>query len=360
MSHRWSKNNSQGSLPFWFTYGALGLFLAVMGAVGVLVLNSAQQRLFSSGRITRVNKRLIRLDTQSCRFILCNGIPFLEQTAGEDDPFRLFEFDWSSIYWKLAANIRHTNSREILKAQFPLLALVKAPPKPLILKIPQITKLPANQKISLPPPLSSTEPQILIYHTHTSESYIPASGKTHLLNQRGDIVKVGARLQKSLEEKYHLKTLHCDTIHDQPPFKESYERSQLTVKRYLHDYPFLKVLIDLPRDATPGLNAVCSIKGAKTATILAVVGTDKMLPHPGWKKNQAFAAQVIDRMNLYYPGLSNGIIVSKGRYNQHLHPHALIFEVGDQYSTLTEAYRAVDDFAEVLALTLKNEEPTSK
>jgi stage II sporulation protein P len=354
MSNRCPKHTlAVTSLPFWFTYGALGLFLAVMGTIGVLALNTVQQRLFSSGRITRANKGLIRLDTQSCRFILCNGIPFLEQSAGEDDPFRLFEFDWSGIYWKLAANIRSTNSREILKTQFPLLALVKTPPQPPIPKISLITKLPEQQKVA-PLPLSA-EPQILIYHTHTSESYIPVSGKDHLLNQRGDIVKVGAQLQKILEEKYHLKTLHCETIHDQPPFKKSYERSQITVKQYLHDYPSLKVLIDLHRDATPGLNAVCSIKGVKTATILAVVGTDKMLPHPGWKKNQTFAAQVLDRMNLYYPGLSNGIIISKGRYNQHLHPHALIFEVGDQYSTLAEAYHAVDDFAEVLALTLKKE-----
>jgi stage II sporulation protein P len=355
MSNRWPKHTLRETTLIWLTYGALGLFLAVLGVVGALGLNLAQQRLFGPDRITRENQGLIRLDTQSCRFILNNGLPFLEQTAGEDDPFRLFEFDWSGIYWKLAVNLRRTNSREILKTQFPLLALVKTlPPQPPLVKNPVFTKPPSDQKYPSLPPMSA-EPQILIYHTHTSEAYIPASGKDHLLNRRGDIVKVGARLQKILETKYHLKTLHCDTIHDQPPFKESYERSQITVKQYLHDYPSLKLLIDLHRDATPGLNAVCSIKGVKTATILAVVGTDKIMPHPEWRKNQAFAAQVMDRLNLYYPGLSNGIIVSKGRYNQHLHPHALIFEVGDQYSTLEEAYQAVDAFAAVLALTLKEE-----
>jgi stage II sporulation protein P len=339
-------------LPFWFTYGALGLFFAVMGVIGVLALNTVQQRFLCSGRIARETKGSIRLNTQSCRFILCNGLPFLEQAAGEEDPFRLTELNWSSIYWKLAANIRHTNSREILKNQLPLLGLVKTPLKPMVPEIPLENNLAKTGPVPQPPP-APTAPQILIYHTHTSESYIPVSGQDHLLNQRGDIVKVGARLQNNLETKHHIKTLHCDTIHDQPPFKKSYERSQITVKQYLQEYPSLKILIDLHRDATPGLNAVCTVKGQKTATILAVVGTDKMLPHPNWKQNQAFAALILDRVNLYYPGLSNGIITSKGRYNQHLHPHALIIEVGDQYSTLEEAYNAVDTFAEILALTCK-------
>jgi stage II sporulation protein P len=355
MSNHWLKPTAkQNAFPFWISYGALGLLLAVMGALGVLALNITQQRLFSSGRLTRGNQGLIRLDTQSCRFILCKGLSFLEQTAGEEDPSRLFEFDWSGIYWKLAVNIRNTNSREILKTQIPLLALVKAPPKPIIPDLSLLTEPPQAQTPPLPVTVPD-EPQVLIYHTHTSESYIPESGRDHLLNQRGDIVKVGARLQKILEETYHIKTLHCQTIHDMPPFKDSYDRSQITVKQYLQNNPSLKVLLDLHRDATPGLNAVCTIKGEKTATILAVVGTDKMLPHPNWKQNQVFAAQVMDRINLYYPGLSNGIITSKGRYNQHLHPRALIIEVGDQYSTLTEAYHAVDDFAAVLALTLKEE-----
>jgi stage II sporulation protein P len=343
------------ALPLGVISGVLSLFLAVMGGLGALALNTVQQRLFNSGRLTRGQRGAIRLDTQSCRFLLCNGLSFLERASSEEDPSRLFEFNWSAIYWKLAVNIRHTNSREILKAQLPLLALVKTPLRPIIPESRPITEFPKDHK--LPPPVSEpAEPQILIYHTHTSESYIPESGRDHLPNQCGDIVKVGARLQKILAENYHLKTLHCQKIHDQAPFMKSYDRSQITVKQYLEKHPSLKVLIDLHRDATPGLNAVCTIKGIKTATILAVIGTDKMLPHPDWKKNQAFATRIMDRINLYYPGLSNGIITSKGRYNQHLHPRALIIEVGDQYSTLAEAYHGVEAFASVLALTLKTEQ----
>jgi stage II sporulation protein P len=350
MSNNRPKNASRGELPLKLSYGALGIFLAVIGALSVLGINSAQRAIGNSARISRENNGLIKLDTQSCRFLLCNGIPILERTAGEDDPVRLFEFDWAGIYWRLAANLRHTSSREILTTQFPLLGLAKIQPKLLFPKPPLKAEPPPTPRPSLP-----ELPEIMIYHTHTSESYLPISGQEHLLNQHGDIVKVGARLKEVLEKDYHIRTIHCDTIHDQPPFKESYERSQVTVNKYLREYPSLKILIDMHRDATPGINAVCTIKGIKTATVLLVVGSDQMRSHPRWKQNQQFALKIADLMNRYYPGLNSGVIVSKGRYNQHLHPQSLIWEFGDQYSTLEEAFHAVDACAAVLNLILKAE-----
>ncbi|HEY8465102.1 MAG TPA: stage II sporulation protein P [Bacillota bacterium] len=356
MSNIWRNNPSKGTIPSYFTLGTLGVFLIIISAAGVFTLNTAKQIIYNSGHISRVPKGFFKLDTQSSRFILRSSLPALERSAGEDDPFRLFELDWAAIYWRLAANIRHTNPYEILKTQLPLLSLIKVQPKPMIIAEPsQPLQPPDLQKPG--PPLLSPEPEVLIYHTHTSESYIPVSGKDHLLNKRGDIVKVGQRLKTTLEETYRIRTIHCDTIHDQPPFKDSYERSLVTVKKYIKQYPKLKMLIDLHRDATPGINAVCSIKEEPTATILIVVGSDQILPHHGWKKNHAFALRIADIMNLYYPGLNSGVIVSKGRYNQHLHERSLIFEIGDHHSTLPEAYRAVDILAKVIAFTLKQENP---
>jgi stage II sporulation protein P len=361
MSETWQKKTSQPHIPVWFTYGTLGIFLVIMGAVGVFTFHSAGQILWNSGRISKVGNGFIRLDTQSSRFILCSGIPALERSAGEDDPFRLFQFDWAGIYWNLATNVRQATPREILKTQFPLLALVKPLPPPPALPA-KIIPPPENNKIKPEefPKITelSAEPEVLIYHTHTSESYIPMSGKEHLLNKKGDIVKVGARLQKLLEEKYKIRTVHCETIHDQYPFGESYERSQITLKKYLSDYPSLKMVIDLHRDATPGIDAVCTIKGEKTATILIVVGSDKMgLHHPNWKQNQAFALKIAETMNLYYPGLNSGVIVAKARYNQHLHLKALLLEFGDQNSSWDQVSRSVEYCAEVLAIALRSKTP---
>lgn len=363
-------------IPFWISYSSLALFLIFLGVFLVHIFRLSTSFIFQpevlevgafpvkplqTGSVPQAQRRLIKLNAQSSRFILRSGIPLLEQTSGEDDPFRLFHLNWAGIYWKLAGNINQTTPQELLKAQIPLLAFVRPkmitiPPAKIVQPIvtpdqPDVPELnPGLPDI----PLSDQEPVVLIYHTHTSESYIPESGKSHANNGKGDIVKVGAHIKKILEEKYGIKTIHSDTIHDTYPFRESYQRSQVTLKKYLDEYPSIQIVLDIHRDATPGVNATCTINGEKATNILIVVGTDKMgLPHPNWKKNHHFATELTEAMNLYYPNLSNGIIVSKARYNQHLHQRALILEFGDHQSRLKEAYYAAELFTEILAQKIK-------
>lgn len=353
------KNNSQKEIPYWFTYGAFGIFLMFIGLFTVIIIDSAEHNLTKADTIARVGNHIFQLDTQTSRFILRNGIPVLDRSAGEEDPFTLFHLNWVEFYWKLAANISQTTPQEILKAQVPLLALSRIKPKPLKFP-PPIVKEPISPPNQAPAPkiapLRFVQPYVLIYHTHTSESYLPESGKDHLFNQRGDIVKVGAYLQKILEERYGIKTIHCDQIHDHYPFRESYQRSQQTLVKYLKEYPSLKILLDVHRDATPGLKSTCPVKGAEAATLMMVVGSDKMgLPHPNWKKNHEFASNLNEFLNLYYPGLSNGIIISDARYNQHLSDRAIIVEFGNQNSELEQVYRSVEHFAEIFTVAAQQE-----
>lgn len=348
------QNKSGGKLPFWISYGSLGVLLMLLGAFLVFFMHSTTHSVLNSGAISQLPNGNIRLDTQSSRFILRNGIPALERTSGEDDPFRLLHFNWSEIYWKLATNIRQSTPRELLKSQFPLLAIVKPKPIPIQISRPLVPKPDLPNIETVENPTLPPEPEVLIFHTHTSESYIPVSGKDHLNEQKGDIVKVGEHLEKVLEEQYGINVIHNEDLHDIYPFRKSYLRSQATVEKLLAEYPSIKVVLDIHRDATPGVEAVCNIDGTRTSTVLLVVGTDKMgLPHPNWKKNQQFANDLSQLMNNYYPGLNGGVIVSKARYNQHLHPHAIIVEIGDQNSTLEEAYRAAELFAGVLATEMK-------
>jgi stage II sporulation protein P len=257
---------------------------------------------------------------------------------------------------------------EILRAQMPLLAVTKVKPKIVPQLTPSSMEEPVNyQQMPLPVPVEQTanqitdisndnSPEVFIYHTHTTESYIPVCGKDHLVNQRGDVVKTGNYLKQILEDKYRIKCVHSDNIHDQYPFRDSYKRSQVTLINYLKQFPNTKIVLDLHRDATPGLVNSRMIKGVKSSTIVTVIGSDKMgLPHPHWKENLEFAKKLNENMDLFYPGLSNGIITSEARYNQHLHTHAIIIEFGDQYSTSEEVNRAVEFFAEVLAITLQKD-----
>ena len=65
-------------------------------------------------------------------------------------------------------------------------------------------------------------------------------------------LKFGERLKQIFEEKYGIKCLHSEEIHDQYPFRDSYKRSQVTLMKYLKEYPSLKVVLDVHRDAHAG------------------------------------------------------------------------------------------------------------
>ncbi|NLW47713.1 MAG: stage II sporulation protein P, partial [Firmicutes bacterium] len=72
-------------------------------------------------------------------------------------------------------------------------------------------------------------------------------------------------------------------------------------------------------------------------------------------QNHEFALKLNEFLNLYYPGLSNGIVISDARYNQHLSDHALIIEFGNQNSELEQVYRSVEHFAEIFTVAIQQE-----
>ena len=180
----------------------------------------------------------------------------------------------------------------------------------------------------------------VIFHTHTSESYLPISGRDHLSNGAGDIVQVGDYLSQALEAE-GFSVVHDRTLNDLIPFRDAYRRSYDTAERLLRANPGPLALIDLHRDATPGVAGTIELGGEKVARLALVVGTDRLgLPHPHWRENLAFANNLRDAAERLYPGLLARIDLADARYNQHLFGRSIIVEVGNQYSTALEVYRA--------------------
>lgn len=103
--------------------------------------------------------------------------------------------------------------------------------------------------------LEADKPQILIVHTHSSEAYSPAGldkyddlGTNRTLDQNLNVIRVGTELAQMLQD-CGLNVIHDTQVFDYPSYTGSYNRSCEAVEKYLAEYPSIKIVIDLHRDA---------------------------------------------------------------------------------------------------------------
>ncbi len=189
-----------------------------------------------------------------------------------------------------------------------------------------------------------------IYHTHTAESFVPSSGAAHVPGGKtGEIAEVGAFLADCLE-KEGVHAVQTSTVHDYPNFMQAYGASEVTAAQMVKDYPSLTMLLDIHRDASPRAGAVAEVNGETAAKLLLIVAqAQAVLEHPYWQENLRLAKAIEAKLNERYPGLSKGVQLTEWRYNQHLHPHALLIEVGSHETSKGEAMRSMKMLSTVLA-----------
>lgn len=219
---------------------------------------------------------------------------------------------------------------------------------------------PAVVSPSISEPKVSGVPLIAIYHTHARESYLPEvrrydKNATEAFSRNMNITTVaaGEELARVLSDKYGIGTAHSLVIHDAASRGGAYVESLKTAERLLKQYPSIKMLIDLHRDSAPRSITTAKIAGLDTARILIVVGSNQRLKHPNWQRNYAFARTVAAELERKYPGLLRGVSVHADRYNQHLSPGSLIFEIGGIENSLEEVKRADRLLADVIAELVK-------
>ena len=220
-------------------------------------------------------------------------------------------------------------------------------------------------KEQMPVKLEFNGPEILILHTHATESYT-AEGETSYNSAQSDrtqdteknIVKVGEKMAEIFREN-GIETLHDKTLHDYPNYNGSYGNSLKTAESYLKKYPTIKMIIDVHRDAIvygDGTKAkvLTEINGKKAAQLMFVIGTNAGgLEHPEWEKNLRTAVKLQAAIEQKYPGLMRGINLRKERFNEHLTYGSMIIEVGTSGNTLAESLYSSQLAAKVIAETLK-------
>lgn len=213
--------------------------------------------------------------------------------------------------------------------------------------------------------VDSSEPQVLILHTHATETYqtwpdlvYDPDFTARTQNTELNMCVVGEKMTQVLNDA-GINTLHDTTLHDSPSYTESYDRSYATTQAYLEKYPSIKVVLDVHRDAIEDsdgtrVKPLCTIDGEDTAQVMIIAGCDNgsSIQLPNWRLNLRFAAAWEQAMESRTPGLTRPVMCAYRYYNQDLTTGSLLIEIGGHANTVTEAVRAGQYAAEALAVLL--------
>lgn len=207
----------------------------------------------------------------------------------------------------------------------------------------------------------NSEPQVLIIHTHGTEAYSKDGaiycGSDSIDVRTSDtyknVVAVGRTVAEILN-KNGISTLHCTVMHDSLQYKDSYARAEETVRRYMEEFPSIKLVIDIHRDSiikSSGeiVRPVASLDGEAAAQLMCVVGSDWAGDtHPEWENNLSLALKLRERLNSECENICRPVYLKPNTYNQELSPYSLLIEIGAEGNSLEEAERS----AKLLAKTL--------
>ena len=207
--------------------------------------------------------------------------------------------------------------------------------------------------------VGSSEPQVLIMHTHATESYeledlgwYDPEYTCRRTDTSLNMVAVGAAIAGQLNAA-GIATVQDATLHDYPSYNGSYERSNATVRSYLEKYPSIKVVLDVHRDAIETGEgrgkAVADVKGKTAAQVMIICGADKGGNLPNFKQNLAFAAKWESAMERRFPGFTRPVLFDYRYYNQDLTTGSLLIEIGSHGNTLEEAVYSGQLVGEALA-----------
>lgn len=203
--------------------------------------------------------------------------------------------------------------------------------------------------------VTNNKPQILIYHSHSRETYSDSpKGNYHSEDKDHSVMSVGCLLTNQLSD-LGWGVIHSTTFHDSPTYNNSYSRSAETIKSVMNQYNDVDITIDLHRD---GLNIpneavknnihdkyTTTINGEKVAKFFFVVGAR----NDDVKKVQNLANGLTKYAKQKYPDLIMPVVLKPyGRFNQSICDNAILVEVGSNGTTTAEAQASAKYIAQIL------------
>ena len=169
-------------------------------------------------------------------------------------------------------------------------------------------------------------PQVLIMHTHGTESYArdgtepyTETGVARTTDTSYNIIRVGDEIARIFEEM-GLNVIHDRELYDYPSYNDAYDKARAGIEAHLAQYPTIQMVLDVHRDA--------------------LVGTDGTVYKP------------VLQMTSLWPGLARPITLRTARFNQQLTKGSLLVEVGGHGNSLEEALAGARLFARSAAKVL--------
>lgn len=204
------------------------------------------------------------------------------------------------------------------------------------------------------------KPQILIYHTHSQETFADF-GPEH---PDATVVGMGTYLTDLLTRKGY-NVIHDTSVYDLKDGaldrNKAYTYALDGITRILQENPSVEVVLDLHRDGVrEGVHLVSEVNGKPTANIMFFNGMSQTpsgqieyLKNPYREDNLAFSFQLQLKAAAYYPGYTRKIYLKGLRYNLHVRPCSALIEVGAQTNTYQEALNAMEPLSELLDMVLQ-------
>lgn len=210
----------------------------------------------------------------------------------------------------------------------------------------------------------ASKPQILIFHTHSQETFADSV--------EGDvstsIVGVGDYLTQLLTEKYGYQVIHDTSVYDYVDGRldrsKAYTYAEEGIAGILEQNPSIEVVIDLHRDGVAETtHLLTEIDGKKMAKIMffnglsysRVNGDIGYLYNPFRDDNLAMSLQMQLLGEAYYPGFLRNIYVNAYRYCLHERGRSMLIEAGAQTNTVQEVKNAMEPLADLLDKLLRGE-----
>ena len=225
-----------------------------------------------------------------------------------------------------------------------------------------------SELLSAPLPFSynKNDIQVLIIHTHGTESYSRENAQYYTqedtnrsMDNEENIIRIGEEMAKRLSAA-GIGVIHNKTIHDHPSFNGSYSNAEKTIVAELNAHPSIQIVLDIHRDAmitAEGVKyrPVLFHNNTNYAQIMLVMGSDEGgLTHKNWRENLSVALKLQKELNDRIPNLARPLYLKKERFNQHTTPGSLLIEMGASGNYQSDALHSVEPLCDALIALIQS------